>query len=217
MVVFAAACCSWLVALAVVSTAQVPPKLAPPAKELSADEGSTATIFCSLASSEVNEVRFEWLKEGELIEPPRSGGRTRIISDAADSRLKISNVSQAGDEATYVCRASNEFGTDEAATKLNVKGELNGSRSSLLLAIHSKLTSRNIKCDNNNNNKNNSQTKVDRGADGYESRRRQGSTRALLGTRTSPAAHRVAQARRRKLQLDNPVQHSARNSRQCSQ
>ncbi|XP_012215435.1 contactin [Linepithema humile] len=86
-------------------------KKRPMESETYAAEGGNVTIVCKPEAAP--RPKFIWKKDGNVI---GSGGRRRILDTG---NLIISPVSR-DDEGTYVCTASNEYGSDESRGRLIV-------------------------------------------------------------------------------------------------
>lgn len=79
-----------------------------------AAEGSNVTIICNPEAAPMP--KFVWKKDGNVI---GDGGRRRILTNG---NLLIDPVSR-DDEGTYVCTATNEYGSDETRGRLIVLRE----------------------------------------------------------------------------------------------
>lgn len=101
----------------------VPPKLLPILKDQSFQEGSTATLQCTVTSGNTKGLIYEWFIDSTFVSNLPEN-KIKIITDSnnEDSRLKIFNVSQT-DVGTYTCVAKNGFGQDKVSTKLGVIGK----------------------------------------------------------------------------------------------
>lgn len=83
--------------------------------ETYAAEGGNVTIVCKPEAAP--RPKFVWKKDGNVI---GSGGRRRILETG---NLIISPVSR-DDEGTYVCTATNQYGSDETRGRLIVLRKL---------------------------------------------------------------------------------------------
>ncbi|XP_017890877.1 contactin [Ceratina calcarata] len=83
----------------------------PMESETYAAERGNVTILCNPEAAP--RPKFVWKKDGNVI---GSGGRRRILENG---NLKISPVSR-DDEGTYVCSATNQYGSDETRGRLIV-------------------------------------------------------------------------------------------------
>lgn len=79
--------------------------------ETYAAEGGNVTIVCKPEAAP--RPKFVWKKDGNVI---GSGGRRRILETG---NLIVSPVSR-DDEGTYVCTATNQYGSDETRGRLIV-------------------------------------------------------------------------------------------------
>ena len=82
--------------------------------ETFAAEGGNVTMMCNPEAAP--RPKFIWKKDGNMI---GGGGRRRMLDTGS---LIISPVSR-DDEGTYVCQASNQYGSDESRGRLIVLSE----------------------------------------------------------------------------------------------
>lgn len=97
------------------------PKIVEQMDKLNHPEGTNATLMCSIGSGELDELKYEWLKDDKRI-VPSNRVKISIAQDNFNSILRIMDL-KTDDSALYTCVAKNPFGQDKISTKLFVKGE----------------------------------------------------------------------------------------------
>lgn len=96
------------------------PKIVNLVERLNHPEGTNATFMCSIGSGDLENLTYEWLRDGQQIE---ASSRLRIATAAENynSILRVIDLKQ-DDSATYTCVAANSHGQDRMSIKLFVKG-----------------------------------------------------------------------------------------------
>lgn len=97
------------------------PKIVEQMDKLNHPEGTNATLVCSVGSGELDELKYEWLKDDKKIVASNKL-RISIAPDNFNSMLRIMDL-KPEDSALYTCIAKNLFGQDKISTRLIVKGK----------------------------------------------------------------------------------------------
>lgn len=104
----------WLISL---SEAKKPPVFDVPLKPATVDDGEKLILRCHVCGS--SPLKIQWMKDRKELTPSSS---TRISFSDGTACLEISTVSKlnAGD---YLCKATNEAGSEFCKAKVTVKGK----------------------------------------------------------------------------------------------
>jgi len=90
----------------------------PPAQVISAPDDITLACQATTDPSEVDNLRVQWRRNGDVINPP---ARSRYVISDDGSRLTI-RQSRVNDTATYTCRAENGVDFDTVEIPVTVRG-----------------------------------------------------------------------------------------------
>lgn len=106
------------------------PKIVDLIDRLNYPEGTNATITCSIASGELQDLKYDWFRDKQRISDGSAILQDRmelsILKDNFQSILRIFDL-KPEDEGTYTCVARNRFGQHKMSTQILVKGKFKKS------------------------------------------------------------------------------------------
>ena len=93
----------------------------PAAQLVTAPDDVTVTCTATTDPSEAHNLRIQWRRNGDVINPAAPGSRYVISDDSSQLTISQSRVT---DTATYTCRAENGVDFDTVEVPVTVKGSI---------------------------------------------------------------------------------------------
>lgn len=175
-------------------TASQVPKIVDLIDRLNYPDGSNATITCTIASGDLEDLKYDWYRDKQRITDGSALLQNRmeisVLRDNFQSILRIFNL-EPEDEGLYTCVARNRFGQNKMSTQLQVKGKSQTFLCCMIDEFHT-LTHRVPG--------RHSANEMEHQAERYEGIGRETCSRALLGRWKTITSHRMVQDWRRRFQ-----------------